>query len=276
MAHRKNVSKGKGRSASRDALHHTLRLSALAGALGAGLGVDVPTAVAADPTVKPGAKIGRPAVPTPGQSQQYKIVPKPGQSPQMKTMPKLGTMQQKVSPSPGLSPQIKLERRAPGGSVQGKEVLGPGGSSQIKIDWTDGPVQGKKTGDAMQQKVAPAAQMRKGPAGALQRKVDEAMGVVPSPSPGASKAVEAQPFKRGLLNNSLSLYSRKGQRLEARFTNKTYALYDLSRGKNARAADGTYRLQGGGRIKVEKGVITWADDLAIQRSAMAGVLMTVP
>ena len=84
MARRKNVSKGKGRSASRDALHHTLWLSALAGALGAGLGVDVPAAVAADPTVKPGAKIGRPTVspptiiqkkimPTPGQSQQWKI-----------------------------------------------------------------------------------------------------------------------------------------------------------------------------------------------------------
>jgi len=43
----------------------------------------------------------------------------------------------------------------------------------------------KEPGDAVQHKAAPAAQMRKGPAGALQRKVDEAMGVLPSP--GASK-----------------------------------------------------------------------------------------
>ena len=44
------------------------------------------------------------------------------------------------------------------------------------------------------------------PAPQPEQKVDEAMGVLPSLGP------EAQPFKRGLLKDSLNLYSRKGQR----------------------------------------------------------------
>ena len=87
---------------------------------------------------------------------------------------------------------------------------------------------------------------------------------------------KAQPFKRGLVKNSISLYSRKGQRLEARYTKKGYVLYNLSRGKHVRAADGTYRLQGGGRIKVEKGFITWADKLSQQRSNIAGIRASFP
>lgn len=87
---------------------------------------------------------------------------------------------------------------------------------------------------------------------------------------------KAQPFTRSLAKNSIRLYSRKGQRLEARNTKKGYVLYNLSRGKHVRAADGTYRLQGGGRIKVEKGFIIWADKLAQQRSNIAGIRATFP
>jgi hypothetical protein len=149
MAHRKNVSKGKARSASRDALHHTLRLSALAGALGAGLGVDVPAAVAADPTVKPGAMIGLPTVSTPGQSQQIKIMPKPGQSPQLKFMPKPGLSRQfKIGESPGGSTQFKFFRPTPGTSQQEKlELPSTAGSTQQE--------------DAAVQRKGPSAQMKK-------------------------------------------------------------------------------------------------------------------
>lgn len=42
------------------------------------------------------------------------------------------------------------------------------------------------------------------------------------------------------------------------------------------AADGLYKLQGGGRIKIEKGWIVWADPIAIKRSSVAGVVVGLP
>lgn len=98
-------------------------------------------------------------------------------------------------------------------------------------------------------------------------------------SPVAPKPVtDAQLFERGLLQGSpaLKLYSRGGEKLVARYTKQGYEIYDVSQGKERRAADGAYQLQGGGTIKVVKGYIKYADELAVKRSMIAGFPVTIP
>jgi len=75
---------------------------------------------------------------------------------------------------------------------------------------------------------------------------------------------------------SLLLYTRRGERLEARYTKNGYQAFLLAKTAKQPAVDGMYKLQGGGRIKVDKGWIVWADEIAIRRSSVTAVEMALP
>ncbi len=126
MPQKRTIRKARRRSARSETSQQTLRLTALAAVLGAGLGIDVSAATAADPA----ARLQK-VSPNPAQSLQNKYVPSPGSvaigvgelnpnPAKLRTIwmtplppaPYLGpaapSRQQKVTPGPGTSQQHKV------------------------------------------------------------------------------------------------------------------------------------------------------------------------
>jgi hypothetical protein len=86
--------------------------------------------------------------------------------------------------------------------------------------------------------------------------------VVPSP---ALQAVSPVPLTGPY---SLMLYTRKGERVEARFSGQTYAAFMLTPAGRQAAPDGLYELQGGGTFRVARGMVVWADEIARRRTSL--------
>lgn len=75
--------------------------------------------------------------------------------------------------------------------------------------------------------------------------------------------LDKRPY-RLLGQEGLLLYTRRGQKLEARYAgpNRGYEIFlRTSQGKRL-APSGNYRLQGGGALRVKQGVVVWANDVA--------------
>ncbi len=139
MNRKKTRRNPKRQSVTRETIQQALPLTALVVALGAGLGVDVPAAVAAGDGLAQSRQKNTTTSPT---SLQYKITPGPVRSWQSTSPTSLQykitpgpaqSMQRKITPSPAQSRQMKvIDTAKPGESGQLKPLEDP--IDLMKID----------------------------------------------------------------------------------------------------------------------------------------------
>ncbi len=117
MTQNRTDSKARPRTAEPETAQRLLRLTALAAVLGAGLGLDVSAAVAAEAaarlqkvTPSPALSLQHKAVPSAGASRLQKVTPNPAQSLQHKATPGPGVSRmQKYNPNPeSLAPKFDV------------------------------------------------------------------------------------------------------------------------------------------------------------------------
>ncbi len=116
MTQNRTDSKARPRTADPETAQQMLRLTALAAVLGAGLGLDVSAAVAAESaarlqkvTPSPTLSLQNKVVPSAGASRMQKVTPNPAQSLQHKATPGPGTSQVgKWDTNPAIAPKLEV------------------------------------------------------------------------------------------------------------------------------------------------------------------------